>query len=350
MYDLYEALNRAHQLDEAAGIDRTAIKVRIKEMINQVDWSRWSAMIEQHDALQPEIQKTKTLPNGLRVDVYLGWDYGSKLGYKEYEAQVARSKFDAFRAIVEKNEPSWSIKFAKSYGSRGVSWTNYWAQITVVDGAHELDEAAFSGGYAEGGSLDTAKRPGGSTKGSGTNFKALDGKKTRIVKAKDLKPGMITDTGKILKVTDIGWVNGKPSVEVSYGGIGNRGSYASDTVAADRDYEVLDEAYGYDGSGKPVRVKSWKNDFITNREIVWQHVSDDENCDIEELEEVGLYDPATDTLTIPKGTKLKYEGIDNFYIQRACYSMPDYNDAMIYINFDYWNYEFSSYVKAHKLN
>lgn len=139
--DFDEALDRAHELDEAGDIDRTTIKVRIKELINQVDWSRWDAMIAQHDAHQPEIKKTKTLPNGLRVDVYLGWDYGSKLGYKEYEAQVARTKFDAFRAIVEKNEPNWSIKFTKSYGSRGASWTNYWAQITVVDGAHELDEA-----------------------------------------------------------------------------------------------------------------------------------------------------------------------------------------------------------------
>lgn len=106
------------------------------------------------------------------------------------------------------------------------------------------------------------------------------------------------------------------------------------------------EAHGYDAFDNPVRVKSWNNNFVTNRKIVWEYVSDEANCDIEELEEVGLYDPDTDTLTIPKGTKLNYEGIDNSYIQRACYSMPDYNDAKIYINFDYWRYEFSSYVTA----
>lgn len=105
-----------------------------------------------------------------------------------------------------------------------------------------ITEGAMNGGQAEGGFLDTGKRPGGSTKGSGTNFKALDGKKTKKVLAKDLKPGMVTDTGTVQKVTDIGWMNGQPSVEVSYGGIGNRGSYASDVVAKDREYEVLDES------------------------------------------------------------------------------------------------------------
>jgi hypothetical protein len=103
-----------------------------------------------------------------------------------------------------------------------------------------ITEGAMNGGQAEGGSLDTAKRPGGST--SQLKFDKLDGKKTKIVKAKDLKPGMVTDTGTVQKVTNVGWQNGKPSVEVSYGGVGTRGSYASDVVAADRDYEVLDES------------------------------------------------------------------------------------------------------------
>lgn len=192
------------ELDEAAGMDRNAIKVRIKELINQVDWSRWDAMIEQHDAHQPEIQKTKTLPNGLRVDVYLGWDYGSKLGYKEYEAQVGRSKFDAFRAVVEKNEPSWSIKFTKSYGSRGVSWTNYWAQITV-DNTHELDEAAFSGGMAGDNSASggTIRGRGASTQPGKNNYlnrmksKNPDLVDTMVIKVSDIKPGMITQAGQV---------------------------------------------------------------------------------------------------------------------------------------------------------
>ena len=102
-----------------------------------------------------------------------------------------------------------------------------------------MTEGAFSGGYAQGGALDTAKRAGGQVK---VWKDALDGKKTKTVKAKDLKPGMITSTGEVKRVTDIGWSNGKPSVEVSYGGIGAQGSHASDVVAADRDYEVLDEA------------------------------------------------------------------------------------------------------------
>jgi hypothetical protein len=108
--------------------------------------------------------------------------------------------------------------------------------------SRSITEGAMTGGQAEGGFRDTAKRPGGHTNGSGTNFKALDGKKTKTVKAKDLKPGMVTSTGKITKVTDIGWMNGKPSVEVSYGGIGAGGSYASDVVEKDRDYDVLDES------------------------------------------------------------------------------------------------------------
>ena len=91
-------------------------------------------------------------------------------------------------------------------------------------------------GNAEGGFLDTAKRPGGSTNGSGTNHNALDGKKTKKLLAKDIKPGMITNTGKVLKVIDRG-----NEMEISYGGIGNRGSYASDNVSKDHEYEVLDE-------------------------------------------------------------------------------------------------------------
>lgn len=103
-----------------------------------------------------------------------------------------------------------------------------------------ITEGAYNGGQAEGGFKDTAKRPGGST--SKLEFNKLDGKKTKTVKAKDLEPGMVTDTGTVQKVTSAGWVNGQQSVEVSYGGIGTRGSAASDIVASDKDYEVLDES------------------------------------------------------------------------------------------------------------
>jgi hypothetical protein len=99
-----------------------------------------------------------------------------------------------------------------------------------------ITEGAMNGGQAEGGFLDTAKRPGGTT--SKNKFNALDGKKTKKVLAKDLKPGMITDTGEVKQVTDRG-----NEIEVSYGGVGNRGSYASDNVAKDYEYEVLDESF-----------------------------------------------------------------------------------------------------------
>ena len=128
------------------------------------------------------------------------------------------------------------------YNSLSKRFNNAFISIDGSSLKEELEEGAFNGGQAEGGFRDTAKRPGGHTKGSGTNFKALDGKKTKTIKAKDLKPGMVTDTGKVLKVTNVGWMNGKETVEVSYGGIGAGGSYASDRVAADRDYEVLDES------------------------------------------------------------------------------------------------------------
>jgi hypothetical protein len=109
--------------------------------------------------------------------------------------------------------------------------------------AKHLQEAAISGGQAEGGFLDTAKRAGGAKK----EWKdALEGKKTKTVKAKDLKPGMVTSTGEVKKVTDAGWINGKSSVEISYGGIGAQGSHASDCVAADKDYKVLDESLTID--------------------------------------------------------------------------------------------------------
>jgi hypothetical protein len=97
-----------------------------------------------------------------------------------------------------------------------------------------ITEGAMNGGQAEGGFLDTAKRPGGTT--SKIKFNDFEGKKTKKVLAKDLKPGMVTDTGEVKQVTDRG-----NEIEVSYGGIGNRGSYASDNVAKDHEYEVLDE-------------------------------------------------------------------------------------------------------------
>ena len=122
----------------------------------------------------------------------------------------------------------------------------------------ELLEGAYTGGQAEGGFLDTAKRPGGSVAGSGTNFKALDGKKTKKVLAKDIKPGMVTDTGKVLTVKDAGYVNGEPSVEIGYGNIGKRGSYASDCVAKDHEYDVLDEALEETSNG----AMAW-DDLIT---------------------------------------------------------------------------------------
>ena len=98
---------------------------------------------------------------------------------------------------------------------------------------------AMSGGYAQSGAIDTAKRPGAST--SHTNFKALDGKKTKKVLAKDIKPGMITNTGKVLTVNNAG-----NRMEIGYGNIGKRGSYASDNVSYDHEYEVLDEAFTED--------------------------------------------------------------------------------------------------------
>ena len=67
-------------------------------------------------------------------------------------------------------------------------------------------------------------------------------KKTKTVLAKDIKPGMITDTGKVLNVRNVGWVNGEPSIEINYGGIGSRGSNASDLVSAEKEYQVLDES------------------------------------------------------------------------------------------------------------
>lgn len=121
-----------------------------------------------------------------------------------------------------------------------VSETENTKDMKKVTEAKSIKEAAFSGGVASNGSVDRYARPGGNT--SKATFDKLDNKKTKTVKAKDLKPGMVTDTGKITQVKDVGWRNGKPSVEVSYGGVGNGGSYAADVVAADRDYQVMDES------------------------------------------------------------------------------------------------------------
>ena len=76
------------------------------------------------------MKKTKAIDDGIRVYVYLGCDYGHNDDMKEY-VKAVNEKFDAFAAVVRKEEPSWSVKLVKSYGSRGVTWTNYWAQLTA---------------------------------------------------------------------------------------------------------------------------------------------------------------------------------------------------------------------------
>ena len=105
---------------------------------------------------------------------------------------------------------------------------------------------------------------GASIKGSGTNFKSLEGKKTKKVLAKDLKPGMITDTGKILKVTDCG-----NSIEVSYGGIGNRGSHASDNVDKDHVYNVLDESISLHEADDSAFLNNYKDKIMQILKCIW---------------------------------------------------------------------------------
>lgn len=149
----------------------------------------------------------------------------------------------------------------KSYNGNADKWIQ-----DTTKGMKKVNEAAFSGGVASNGSVDRYARPGGHT--SKLTFDKLDGKKTKTVKAKDLKPGMVTDTGKITQVKNAGWHNGKPSVEVSYGGVGNGGSYAADVVEADRDYQVMDESIFIKESVNNVNVET--DDSIVN-------VSADEN-------------------------------------------------------------------------
>jgi len=69
-----------------------------------------------------------------------------------------------------------------------------------------LTEAAISGGQAEGGFLDTAKRPGGSTQPDHKSYlgrlknKNPDLVDTMVIKGKDIKPGMLTQAGQVKEV------------------------------------------------------------------------------------------------------------------------------------------------------
>ena len=122
---------------EAPKADRSAIKTRVNELIDMVDWSKWEKFTSTGDDTKPEVKKTKAMDDEIRVDVYLGWDYGHKDDIEEY-VKAVNEKFEAFAAIVRKQEPSWSVKLVKSHGSRGVTWTNYWAQVTAK---HSITEA-----------------------------------------------------------------------------------------------------------------------------------------------------------------------------------------------------------------
>lgn len=120
------------QESEAPKSDRSSIKTRVNELIDMVDWSKWEKFTSTGDDTKPEVKKTKAVDDGIRVDVYLGWDYGHRDDIEEY-VKAVNEKFEAFAAVVRKQEPSWSVKLVKSHGSRGVTWTNYWAQVTVKE-------------------------------------------------------------------------------------------------------------------------------------------------------------------------------------------------------------------------
>lgn len=57
------------------------------------------------------------------------------------------------------------------------------------------------------------------------------------VKAKDLKKGMVTSTGKITSI-ERNWLNGKEVILVGYG---SNGRYSEDTFPLDKDVKVFDE-------------------------------------------------------------------------------------------------------------
>lgn len=130
-YDLIEDVKKLQEA-EAPKSNRSSIKARVNELIDMVDWSKWEKFTSTGDDTKPEVKRTKAIDDGIRVDVYLGWDYGRHGDdFQEY-VKATNEKFEAFAAIVRKQEPSWSVKFAKSHGSRGVTWTNYWAQVTTT--------------------------------------------------------------------------------------------------------------------------------------------------------------------------------------------------------------------------
>lgn len=206
-----------------------------------------------------------------------------------------------------------------------------------VEDKEELEEAAFSGGYASSDSRDTSKRAGGQKK---VWKDANDGKKTKTIKAKDLKPGMITDTGKVTEVTDMGWVNGKPTVEISYGGIGAQGSHASDVVAADKDYQVLDESNSIneninnlsldtddthmemtsDGNGK-VTITTEPTNNMEDSEQVIAPVSDETEADILDNGEEEVTDETTEDETIDldmeEFDEESFDGLGESYLKKV---------------------------------
>lgn len=157
---------------------------------------------------------------------------------------------------------------------------------------HSLSEGgAMSGGYAQGGALDTYARPGGSIGGlHRTDF--LAGKKTKQVRAKDLKPGMITNTGKILSVKDIGWLWGEPCVEINYGGIGRQGSHVSETPNKDKLIDVLDEE---PSEGESV-VEDTNNDDVINEAATGFRLSSSTLLSIEDLADAVYRDTDPDAI------------------------------------------------------
>jgi hypothetical protein len=159
--------------------------------------------------------------------------------HKDIEKRYGKETYDALTDYCNAGNDLGDVLYKESSWNKFVDWAKNKGVNVPQPNDNNIFESAFTNGQAENGFIDNAKRAGGAKK---VWKDALEGKKTKTVKAKDLKPGMITSTGEVKKVTDAGWVNGKHSVEVSYGGIGAQGSHASDCVAADRDYEVLDES------------------------------------------------------------------------------------------------------------
>lgn len=217
MQDLIESLNRAHQLDEA--ITSVRVPAAIREYVdaycnainnmkgyNEDKWDRGTGG-EFHAYGKPSSAYADRVMYGV-IDNYDLSDEEYKAVYMYVEFQEELEWYDdpnvknEFNASCVQDDDEDDLDDYDDYDDWDDDDDDF---DEALNKAHELDEAAFSGGMAGDNSASggTIRGRGASTQPGKNNYlnrmksKNPDLVDTMVIKVSDIKPGMITQAGQV---------------------------------------------------------------------------------------------------------------------------------------------------------